>query len=65
MFTRLGVERAGPQSANDFDAGVEEVRETVHVVDDQNIDTVKGIYDSQEGVSDGAQVNPDPLVTLS
>ena len=51
MFIRSGIERSGPQTTNDFDA---EVGETAHGVDGQKDDTVKGIYGTQEGVSDGA-----------
>lgn len=54
MFIRLGVERSGPQTTNDFDAVAAEIRETAHGVDGQKDDTVKGIYGTQEGVSDGA-----------
>ena len=38
--------------ADDIDARIESVD-----------DTVQGIYDIQEGVSDGARVNPDQLAT--
>lgn len=56
MFIRLGVGRSGPQTANDFDAVAAEVREIAQVSDDQNNETVEGIYDTQERVSGATDV---------
>ena len=66
MFLRIGVEKSGRQTANGFDMEAADVQQMSHGVDvqiDSVDDTVQNIYDIQEGVSDGAQVNPDRLST--
>ena len=64
LFLRIGVEKSGRQAVNSFEVEATEVRKVAHGVDvqmDSVDDTVQSI---QEGVSEGAQVNPDQLSTL-
>ena len=64
MFLRIGVEKSGRQTGNGFEVGAAEIQKMAHGVDAQTEsvdDTVQRIYNIQEGVSDGAQVNPDQL----